>query len=146
MTDAAIFGPFFAMIGLTLVVWTVMYVRRTRHLISERIHPQRLATPEKVAAGLPEWVNNPANNLKNLFELPVLFYALCLYLFVTASVDLTYVVAAWVFVGFRALHSLIQCTSNRVMNRFRTYAAASLALWFMALRAGILFVADGVGA
>ncbi len=123
------------MMVLTLVVWVVMYVRRIRYMLSARVHPQKVRTPDKVDALIPEQINYPAHNLKNLFELPVLFYALCLYLYATGSVDLTHVVTAWVFVGFRVLHSAVQCTTNHVMTRFRLYMLASLALWFMLGRA-----------
>jgi len=128
------------MMGLTLVVWIVLYVRRIRYLVLKRIDPQTLKTPENAVAVIPEVTNYPANNLKNLFELPVLFYAMCLFLFVTNSVDATYIVAAWVFVAFRALHSFIHCTTNHVMNRFRSYMVAALALWFMVIRAALQFV------
>ena len=84
---------------------------------------------------LPEAVSYPANNFKNLFELPVLFYGLCLLLYVTGSAGNTYVAAAWVFFAFRVLHSVVHCKSNIVMLRFSLYAAAALALWFMLGRA-----------
>ncbi len=58
---------------------------------------------------------------------------LALLLFVTDGVDVTYVAAAWLFVVFRAAHSVVHCTFNRVMVRFTCYLAASLALWFMLL-------------
>jgi hypothetical protein len=45
------------------------------------------------------------------------------------------VIAAWLFVALRILHSYVHCTSNRVMLRFQLYVAASLALWFMLARA-----------
>jgi hypothetical protein len=86
---------------------------------------------------LPDAVNYPANNFKNLFELPVLFYGLCLFLHVTGSVDKGYVIAAWLFLAFRVLHSIVHCTSNIVMLRFYLYLAAALALWFMLGRAVI---------
>jgi hypothetical protein len=78
---------------------------------------------------------HPSDNLKNVFELPVLFYALVLLLYVTNRVDGVYVVAAWVFVVFRFAHSVVHCTFNRVLVRFYCYLAASLALWIMVLRA-----------
>lgn len=137
---SAIFGPFLAMGLLTFAVWVLLYVRRIRHMMSAKIHPDTVITPEKLAAALPDAVNYPANNLKNLFELPVLFYALCLYLYVIASVDMIYVVAAWFFVFFRTMHSYVHCTSIHVMNRFRLYMLASIALWFMLLRASAQFV------
>lgn len=140
MQPAAIIGPFLAMAVLTLAVWILLYVRRVRYLLAERIDPQRIATPEQKHALIPAEVNLPANNLANLFELPVLFYALCLYLYVSGTADLAFVGAAWVFVAARALHSFVHCTSNHVMTRFRIYMAASLALWFMLLRAVIQYV------
>ena len=73
----------------------------------------------KLEQTAPAAVSNPSDNLKNLFELPVLFYALALLLVRhesrrrrrTSS-------AAWAFVVFRVAHSLVHCTFNRVMVRF----------------------------
>ena len=108
-----------------------MYVLRIAYMRKARIHPQKVTTPDKFKAAVPEEVSYPANNLANLFELLVVFYALCLYLFVTGNVDATYVSAAWVFFGFRVAHSIVHCTFNRVYWRFYLYAAAAVALWFM---------------
>lgn len=137
MQGTEIFVPFFAMILLTLAVWLVMYIRRIGYLKANRVHAQRVATPEKVVQVIPEEIQYPANNLRNLLELPIIFYAVCLYLFVTANVDALYVIAAWSYVGLRAVHSLIQCTTNIVMRRFAAYMASSLVLWFMVLRAAL---------
>ena len=135
MDQGAIFGPFFAMMSLTLVVWTYMYVRRIHFLQANEIDPVDLEEPGKLAALTPPAVSNPSDNLKNLFELPVLFYALVLYLFVAQQVDGTYVVAGWTYVLFRTLHSAVHCTFNRVMVRFGLYAVSAVVLWFMILRA-----------
>lgn len=137
MQGTEILQPLIAMVLLTLVVWTVLYVRRIRFMVTHRIDAQRVSTPEKVAGLIPENVQYPANNFKNLFELPVLFYAICLYLYVTGGADAAYVIAAWVFVALRAVHSLIQCTTNIVMHRFATYMAGAATLWFMVLRAAL---------
>ena len=137
MQATEIFGPFFAMILLTFTVWIVMYVRRIRYSVANRIQAQRLGTPDKAVKVLPEEVQYPAYNLSNLLELPIIFYALCLYLFVSANVDALYVIAAWSYVGLRAAHSAIQCTTNRVIWRFAVYMASSLVLWLMVLRAAL---------
>ena len=131
----AILAPFLAMMLLTALVWAYMYTRRLTYIKANRIPPQDLATPEKAAALLPEAVALPANNLRNLLELPVLFYALCLYLYVTRSADGLQVTAAWTFVALRAAHSVIHCTVNIVVLRFLSYFAAALVLWFMLTRA-----------
>ena len=72
--------------------------------------------------------------LPSLLELPVIFYALCLYLYVTGWVDSVHVASAWLFVALRAVHSVIHCTVNVVMLRFLSYFAAGIVLWFMLAR------------
>ena len=139
MAQTAIFGPFFATMLLTLLVWVYMYIRRIGFITKNNIDPKDLAVPGALARLSPAAVSNPSDNLKNLFEIPVLFYALALYLFVTGEVDTAYVIAAWVFVAFRALHSAVHCTFNLVMLRFYLYLIATLAVWFMVGRAAITY-------
>jgi hypothetical protein len=89
-----------------------MHVRRIGFIRVSGLAPGQLSAPGALAQASPAAVSNPSDNLKNLFEIPVIFYALALYLFVTATVDATYVGAAWVFAMFRVLHSAVQCTFN----------------------------------
>lgn len=140
MAQTSIFGPFFAMIVLTLVVWTYMYARRIPFIRSSRLTAEQMH-PLEFARLCPPAVANPSDNLKNLFEIPTVFYAVVLYLHATAQVDAVYLAAAWVFVAFRALHSAMHCTLNIVIVRFWLYCASTLALWFMAIRAGLRFFA-----
>ncbi len=136
MSQASIFAPFFSMIALTLLVWVYMYARRIPFILRSKLTAQQLTAVE-FARLSPPAVANPSDNLKNLFELPTVFYALTLCLYVTHRVDATYIWAAWLFVGFRIAHSAVHCTFNFVPLRFWLYAAAALALWFMAVRAAI---------
>jgi len=139
MRGTEIFGPFVGMMVLTFAVWLVMYVRRLIFINANNVDVQQLTTPDKAAQIIPEEISYPAQNLRNLFELPVVFYALCLYLFVTGKVDSVYVVAAWTFLGSRVIHSMIHCSSNVVILRFLAYMAGALVLWFMVLRAVVEF-------
>lgn len=139
MAQTAIFGPFFATMLLTLLVWIYMYIRRIHFITRSKISPADLAVPGTLARLSPSAISNPSDNLKNLFEVPVLFYALALLLFTTGQVDSTHVIAAWVFVGFRALHSVVHCTWNLVMLRFNLYLVSTLAVWFMVLRAALAY-------
>jgi hypothetical protein len=127
------------MMLLTLAVWAYMYVRRIHFIETSKIRPQDLAVPGELARRSSPAVSNPSDNLKNLFELPVLFYALTLYLFTTGQADAGYVYAGWIFAAFRALHSAVHCTFNMVMLRFWLYAIASAALWFMVIRAAVRY-------
>lgn len=135
MDQTAIFGPFLGMMLLTLVVWIYMYIRRIRFIAQSRIAAADLAVPGELARRSPPAVSNPADNLRNLFEIPVVFYALVLYLFVTNQVDAIHITAAWIFLAFRTLHSAVHCTFNLVLLRFYLYLIATLAVWLMLLRA-----------
>jgi hypothetical protein len=140
MPQTAIFGPMLATVVLTFFVWVYMYIRRISFIRSNDISPEELAVPGALAQVSPPGVSNPSDNLKNLFEIPVIFYAVALYLFVTNQVDATYVTAAWVFVGFRALHSAVHCTINLVMLRFYLYLLSTLAVWFIVARAALRYL------
>jgi len=131
----AIFGPFFATILLTIIVWVYMYIRRIHFINTNKIRPEQLKRPEDLARLSPLGVSNPSDNLKNLFEIPTLFYVLSLYLFVTVQVDRGYIIAAWIFFVFRVLHSCIHCTFNAVLPRFYCYLFSCIALFFMFFRA-----------
>ncbi len=136
MHQQLIFRPFLALMLLTLVVWLYMYARRIPFIIKSKLTPEQLA-PLELARLSPATVSTPSDNLKNLFEMPTMFYALCLYLFVMQLVDATYLVAAWIFVLFRVLHSLVHCTINIVILRFWLYVASAAAFWFMTIRATV---------
>ena len=136
MNAQAIFAPFLSMMVLTFAVWLYMYSRRIPFIIRSKLNPDQL-TPLEFARLSPPAVSNPSDNLKNLFEIPTLFYALILYLFVTQRVDSVYLVAAWVFVAFRLLHSIVHCTINIVVLRFWLYAISTTTLWLMVGRAVI---------
>jgi hypothetical protein len=141
LKDELILAPMLGMMVLTAVVWFVLYARRIPAMRKAGAPAQEYTTPDKGAVLLPEQVSYPSNNFKNLFELPVLFYALCIYLFVTRTVEMADVYAAWTFLGFRVIHSAIHCTINIVIARFAAYSIAALALWFMLARAVIGIIA-----
>ena len=137
MSQADIFQPFLATMILTLVVWIYMYGRRLRFIFSSGLDPKQM-TPLELARLSPPQVSTPSDNLKNLFELPTVFYAVVLYIFVTHQVDAVFVGAAWGFFLFRALHSVVHCTFNFIPLRFVLYVISAGALWFMVLRAAML--------
>ena len=139
MDPTRIFGPFFVMLLLTLVVWIYMYARRIPFIKRSALRPEQL-TPLELARISPPAVANPSDNLKNLFEIPTIFYALVLYLYLMRDVDATYLVAAWIFVIFRILHTLVHCTLNIVLLRFGLYVVSTAALWLILIRAALRFV------
>lgn len=125
----AIFLPAFAMVALTIAVWLRMYSTRIAQMKRERIHPQAVATSAQAAARLTD--SRAADNFRNLFELPVLFYLALVVAAITGLTGTTVLVLAWSFVALRVLHSAIQCGANKVMHRFRAYFAGGIVLWLL---------------
>ena len=129
MSEAPILLPCVALAALTAVVWVRMYVERIGEMRRERIRPQALATSAQVRERLKR--TGAADNFRNLFEMPVLFYALCLALAVSGLGTPGFVAGAWVYVVLRALHSFIHVGYNRVMHRFTVYALSSVWLFLL---------------
>ncbi|HZN99574.1 MAG TPA: MAPEG family protein [Burkholderiales bacterium] len=124
--NTAIILPAIALVLLTAVVWVRLYVERIRELRQRRIDPQSLAT--SVLGGQTLQRVQASDNFKNLFEVPVLFYALCAVLASTHYVSPFFVIGAWLYVALRYIHSFIHLTYNRVTHRFAVYVLSTVTL------------------
>ena len=129
MDVRAIYLPGFAMALLTAIVWWRMYASRIGEMKRERIHPQRVATSAQAAALLTD--TRAADNFRNLFELPVLFYLALVIADRLDRVDAVSVGLAWLFVALRMAHSFIHVTYNKVMHRFVAHLSGGVALWLL---------------
>lgn len=129
MSADPVWLPVCGMVLLTALVWIRLYADRLSEMRAKRIAPQSLASARAAAGKLENTA--AADNFRNLFEVPVLFYLLCVALAVTGASTPGFVAAAWGYVGLRALHSLIHVTYNRVVHRFLAYAASTLLLFVM---------------
>ena len=129
MVDARIFAPAFAMVALIFVVWWRMFFMRIGQMKRERIHPQSIALSAQAVTRLSD--TRAADNFRNLFELPVLFYAALLFGGWLAIDSPAFLPLAWLFVALRVAHSVIHCGYNKVMHRFYAYAAGGWVLWAM---------------
>ena len=119
--------PAVSMAALTFIVWLRMYFRRIAQMKRERIHPQAVATSAQATARLTD--SSAADNFRNLFELPVLFYLAIVVAAQTAQVTTVTLGLAWLFVALRIAHSAIQCTYNKVIHRFYVYVCGGTVLW-----------------
>jgi len=129
IADTAILLPPVAMVLLTGIAWLRLYSDRLRELRERRIHPQQLATAQQAAQMLQNVQSS--DHFRNLFEVPVLFYALCAFLAISRLTNPLLLASAWGFVALRALHTCIHLTSNQVIRRFQAYVASTLLLYFM---------------
>jgi hypothetical protein len=106
---------------LTFGVGLVMLRRRLLAMKSGRIRPQSVALSAQRDALLQD--SRASDNYNHLFELPVLFYALCALALALPLVPSWLPWCAWGFVALRLAHSLEQITTNRVMRRFALFLA-----------------------
>jgi hypothetical protein len=132
MQAKLMFYPLLAMFLLTCLVAATMLRRRISFYKTNRVHPQKTATSAQMAATITD--SRAADNFRNLFETPVLFYVAVLVIFSAGLACTAQLALAWGFVGARYAHSYIQCTSNVVMNRFYAFVTACTLLacmWLM---------------
>jgi len=124
-----IWFPCVAMAGLTALIWLKLYADRLGEMRARGIDPQQFATVRAADGRLERTL--AADNFRNLFEMPVLFYVLCVALALNGGSTPGIVTAAWGYVTLRAVHSLIHVTYNRVVHRFLAYVASTLLLFGM---------------
>ena len=125
-SSTAIFWPVIAQALLTCVIYIMVSSRRIAAVKTGAAKPSDF----KVPSIEPEPSATAARNLSNQFELPVLFFAACLSLFVTGGAGVAAVVAAWAFVLARVAHAYVHLTSNRIRIR-RQLFIVSLAINFV---------------
>lgn len=122
-----ILWPTFALVALIFVVWIVLFVARFGHMRRNPVGPETFADGE-AAMRYFRPVEMPANNLANLFEMPVLYFALVPLLLITRHGDHVQVALAWAYVALRALHSFIHIGPKKVLPRFAVYLASCIVL------------------
>ena len=132
MAQESIFLPFLAMGLLTFIVLGLIPQRRFKAVFAGEVTPDDFALGESPA--VPGHVSLPNRNYMNLLEVPTLFYAVCLALFVTGTVDGLALGLAWAYVAGRTVHSLVHVTYNKVLHRLILFAVSNfvlMALWLL---------------
>ncbi|CCV13165.1 MAPEG family protein [Mesorhizobium sp. STM 4661] len=131
MNQTAIFWPVLAQVLLVYIVYLVMGRRRYGAVRSG----EAKAGQFKTRSTEPASSVTVANNLSNQFELPVLFYVLCLALHETNGVNYLTLALMWIFVVSRYAHAWVHLTSNDLRFRSRIFFFSAVVLllawiWF----------------
>tara|TARA_R110000772_G_scaffold37859_5_gene89672 strand:- start:4328 stop:4708 length:381 start_codon:yes stop_codon:yes gene_type:complete len=122
-----------------MLIWLWMYVTRIPAMNKAKIDTANLTggTGGDLDDLLPAEVQWKAHNYNHLLTEPTLFYAVCLVLALVGQGEGLNVTIAWIYVGLRVLHSLIQVTVNKVIYRFLVFALSSLCIIALAIHAAI---------
>lgn len=113
MTGFEMFWPLVAHAFLVFCLYALLVVRRAAVVRAGKV--ERIAFRENLAEPEESRVVNRA--IANQFELPVLFYAVSVLLFMTEADNLVAVVLAWVFVVARYVQAAMQLTGNLPLRR-----------------------------
>jgi hypothetical protein len=125
----AILLPPTAVVFITAFVFVRLYRDRLAEIRARRIHPQQVATAKQMQDTMQNVAGS--DHFRNLFEVPVLFYALCGFLAITQLTNLFLLACAWGYVALRAAHTYVHLTSNTVIRRFQLFLASSIVLIVM---------------
>ena len=126
--STAILAPVVALVAWSMLMWLWMYVTRIPAMSRMRMQLDPDAPRGEQMNQLPPAVRWKADNYNHLMEQPTLFYAICLTLALLGLGDGSNLTLAWVYVGLRVLHSLVQALFNRIELRFAIFILSSLAL------------------
>jgi hypothetical protein len=128
MNGEAIFWPVLVQAALTFAIYGLMSARRMESIREGKAK----AADFRIPTVEPEPSATVARNLINQFELPVLFYAACMVLFVLGAAGQMAVGVAWLFALARIAHAYVHVTSNRLRFRRPLFIASfvfTFALW-----------------
>ena len=136
----SILWPMLAQIGWTFVLYVWLTVARSRAVARGEVKYAAFA----LGRNEPADVARITRNLANQFELPVIFYAAVVLLVVIGRVTTIDVLAAWVFVAGRVIHTLVQTLTDDVPLRGRAFVINFVALVVLVVHVVMLAV-EGVG-
>ncbi len=136
----SILWPMLAQIGWTFVLYVWLTIARARAVARGEVKYSAFA----LGRNEPPDVARITRNLANQFELPVIFYAVIVLLVVIGRVSLIDVLAAWVFVGGRVIHTLVQTLTDDVPLRGRAFMINFAALVVLVVHILVLAF-EGVG-
>lgn len=138
MQPTLIFLPAAALVLLTAVVTFRMFFERVRQVKAEKISFREIPSGSQMATRFAD--TRAADNYRNLFEAPVLFYVALVAAFASGQVTTLILALAWLYVALRVVHSFIHTGYNRVSHRLYVFLASNIVLWtiWLLLVAGLL--------
>ena len=130
MSRDLIFWPVLAQVLLTLFVYVALIKRKIAAMRAGRVDMARRALHDDA---WPDEVMQINNNIRNQFELPVLFYVLAAALWALDAVHWAALAVASLFVLSRIVHVWVHIGANEISARRRAFTAGWYLLALMAL-------------
>ncbi len=122
----AVVWPAFALFALTMLQVARLARMRFAAARAGRVDPRYYKVFR--GEGEPPELAAVSRNVMNLYEMPTLFYAGTAIAVAAGHSGAILAVLGWTYFALRCLHSAIHVTSNKVLWRFRAFAASWLVL------------------
>ena len=119
-----IIHPLIGMIVLTLLVAIRLLYFAINSTLTGKVHIKQFRIYD---GEFPTYVQS-RQHYKNMFEIPILFYILCILLIINNNYTQFDVIVAWGFVLFRVLHSLARIPNRDVNLRFGLFSGSFIML------------------
>jgi hypothetical protein len=129
MNNYELVYPMFAMVVLTCVVLGVMFRTRVQSVVSGDISISYYKTYRDGKE--PDKAIQLSRHFANIFEVPTLFYIVCLVAMITLQSAPIFQLLAWAYVLLRVVHAYIHIGRNKVMHRMRVYFFSWVVLMLM---------------
>ncbi len=131
--NAEIFIPMYYMVLLTASVFLLSTLIRFKNILVDKSHTGSELMKIPLPASAAQITKQADRNLINLFEFPILFYAICVVLYVSGKVDAYFVLLAYWFVGLRVAHSLYHIFINGFIGDMPLRALLWLPSWIIVI-------------
>ena len=132
MHSNEIFLPVLVQVLITIAGFMLLGVRKAKAIRAGGVDSTKTALDNDA---WPNYVLMVSNNIRNQFQVPVLFYVLCFVFYSIEAVTTTVLYLAWAFVISRAIHAYIHMSSNNVPARFRVFTIGFVIMTIMTILA-----------
>jgi hypothetical protein len=130
MHSTFILWPVLAQILLILLMYILLGYRKAKAVKTGSVNLKATALDNKA---WPDAVLKVSNNIDNQFEIPIVFFVLCLLFYGIGQVDVLVLTLAWAYVISRYVHAYVHVGSNYVPLRMRIFSVGCLILLVMTL-------------
>ena len=126
MTKVLILYPVIAMAWWTLSILMLIPYRRFKAIKAKELTPKDFTLGE--SSNVRPFVALANRNYMNLLEAPLIFYVVCLTMYITDHVTQTALILAWCYVVIRVMHSIVHVTYNNLRHRLLCFASSNIIL------------------
>ena len=131
MKSSLIFWPVLVQILIVVAGFMLLGIRKKQALKNGQVDLKKAALDNDA---WPDDVLKVSNNIRNQFQIPILFFVLCFMFYALDAVTVASLSLAWVFVLSRIIHAYVHMGSNFVPARFSVFTIGFVVMVLMLIQ------------